>query len=82
MKGADHHSKSDHKEMVQKFYRSETYFIKFKDDPTLYIGIFGYRKSNSIEEDAFLLKILEPHHNKAITNKQISDIVFLERNNN
>lgn len=81
MKGVDHH-KSDHKEMPQQFYRSETYFIKFKDDPILYIGIFGYRKNNSLEDDAFLLKILEPHHNKAITNKQISDIVFLERNNN
>ena len=82
MKGADHPQKNDHKDMSQKFYRSETYFIKFRDDPTLYIGIFGYRKSNTLHEDAFLLKILEPHHHRTITNKQISDIVFLERNNN
>jgi hypothetical protein len=82
MKGVDLHSKKNNKEKMEKFFRSETYFIKFKNDPTLYIGVFAYRKNGSMEDDAYLLKILEPHHNKAITNKQISDIVFLERNNN
>jgi hypothetical protein len=82
MKGVNLQGKKSHKKNGEKFFRSETYFIRFKNDPTLYIGVFASRKNGSIEDDAYLLKILEPHHNRAITNKQISDIVFLERNNN
>jgi hypothetical protein len=82
MKGVDLHSKKNHKQNGDKLFRSETYFIRFKNDPTLYIGVFASRKNGSMQDDAYLLKILEPHHNRAITNKQISDIVFLERNNN
>jgi hypothetical protein len=60
--------------------KGETYAIKFKNDPTVYVGIpvlyHGFTSGD--EEDVFSLKVLEPKERQGILRKSIRDIELLE----
>lgn len=66
--------------LSQNTLKGETYFIKFKDDPTTYKGIPMLRANITFGEDSiFTFNILEPSSKKGVSHKSISDIEFLKK---
>ncbi len=59
--------------------RGETYLIKLKNDPNVYVGIPVLRSNLSSEnDDSFTLNVLQPSEKKGMYQKSISDIELLK----
>ncbi len=65
--------------LTQNALKGETYLIKLKDDPNIYVGIPMLRSNLSREDDeSFMLEIFEPVEKKGVVNRLISDIELLK----
>ena len=60
--------------------KGEQYYLKFRDDPTIYVGIpmirSGFRQK---EETAFTLQILLPKSHKGVYERRLQDLEYIEK---
>ncbi|GAB4370562.1 MAG: hypothetical protein Kow0042_12860 [Calditrichia bacterium] len=64
----------------QNAYKGESYFIKFKNDTNIYLGIPILRSNLSQEDpDIFSFNVIEPTEKSGMYQKSIKDIQFLEK---
>jgi hypothetical protein len=77
----------DLKQLTQKYtdilsqnsLKGNTYYIKFKNDPTFYLGIPMLRSSFSRHTDnVFTVNIFEPAEKSGISQRLVNEIEFLE----
>lgn len=71
---------------IQEYYeilsrnalKGETYAIKFRNEPVVYVGIPVLRANLSTENDTtFSLKVVSPKEKQGVYHKSIEDIEFL-----
>jgi hypothetical protein len=66
--------------LTQNAQIGESYFIKLRHDPNIYLGIpIIHSNFNSDDDNNFTLKVLEPKEKEGIFERTISDIEFLEK---
>lgn len=65
--------------LSQNSLKGNTYYIKFKHDPTFYLGIPMLRANfNSSADNVFTLNIFEPAEKSGVSKRRVQDIEFLE----
>ncbi len=65
--------------LSQNALKGDTYLLKFKDDPNIYVGIPVLRANLSSEDDdAFTLNVLEPVEKKGVYQKSVYDLELLK----
>ncbi len=65
--------------LTQNSLKGDTYYIKFKNDPTFYMGIPMMRANfYSTEDESFTFKVFEPAEKRGVFQRLIDDIEFLE----
>ena len=68
--------------LVQNAQKGETYLLKLKDSPIVYIAIPVLRSTfTTDDENMFSFRILQPEEHKGVFQRSIDDIELLERQN-
>ena len=66
--------------LVQNAQKGESYLIRLKDDPTVYLAIPLLRGNYDTEDDStFIMNILRPEKYKGVYKEPIEDIEMLKK---